>query len=70
MEEISKTRLTPSKVTPPTPTGEQGQIAPGKLWAALTTPQQEQLYQRLVSICYHLSNGSSVHQEEVSYEQH
>jgi len=70
MEETSKTHLTPTEVPSPTPAGELRQMAPGKIWAALTMQQQEQFYQRLVSICYHLSNGSSVHQEEVSYERH
>lgn len=70
MEEISKRRLTPSKVPRSTITGKQEQIAPGKIWDALTTQQQQQLYQRLVSICCHLSNGGRAEQQEVKYEQH
>lgn len=70
MEETSKMRLTPTKVSPPTPTGEQQQIVPRKIWVALTTQQQQQLYQRLVSICCHLSNESRADQKEVKDERH
>ena len=67
MEEISKMRLTLTKVSPP-PTVEQRQIVPRKIWDTLTAQQQQQLYQRLVGICYHLSKGNSIDQEEVKDE--